>query len=118
MAISRMTAPKLSGSSVDAAALGRWTNGLQRYAAEYGYAFAVSLAAIGALVGLPGTTASDDQAFAPLALALFVGFLLTVRMAPGHPSAALVLLPAMAIDERFGLAALLAVGYTAIVVNL
>jgi signal transduction histidine kinase len=118
MAIWSMTAPKLSGAAFDAGAVGRLTHGLQRRTGEYGYAFAVSLAAVGAIVGLPGATPSTDQAYAPLALALFVGFLLTVRLAPGRPGAALVLLPAMAMDERFGLAALLALGYTAIAVNL
>src|SRR6266852_2139456 len=103
MAIWSMTAPRLSGRSVAAAPHGRWMNRLQRHASEYGYAFAVSLAAVGAIVGLPGTTPSTDLVFAPLALALFVGFLLTVRLAPGQPAAAFVLLPAMAIDARFGL---------------
>jgi len=118
MAIWSMSTPRLSGSAFDTAASGGWTNGLRRLASEYGYAFAVSLAAVGTIVGLPGTTPSDDPAFALLALALFAGFLLTVRLAPSRPSAALVLLPAMVIDARLGLAALLAVGYAAIVVNL
>jgi signal transduction histidine kinase len=118
MAMRTMTAPKLTRTAFAGAASSRWAGGLQRHATEYGYAFAVSLAAVGAIVGLPSTTPSNDQAFAPMALALCVGFLLTVRLAPGQPSAALVLLPAMAIDARFGLAALVAVGYAAIVVNL
>src|SRR6266849_2325915 len=118
MAIWSMTAPKLGASSVAAAPFGRWMNSLQRQASEYGYAFAVALAAVGTIVALPDTTPSTDLVFAPLALALFAGFLLTVRLAPGRPSAALVLLPAMAIDARLGLAALVAVGYAAIVVNL
>src|SRR5438132_6961625 len=118
MAMRSMTAPKLGRTAFAGWASGGGASGLRRHAAEYGYAAAVSLAAVGVIVGLPGTAPSDDQAFAPLALALFVGFLLTVRLAPGRPGAALVLLPAMAIDARFGLAALLAVGYAAIVVNL
>jgi len=118
MAIWSMTAPRIGGPSVAAAPFGRWMNSLQRQASDYGYAFAVTLAAIVAIVALPDTTPSTDLVFAPLALALFAGFLLTVRLAPGRPSAALVLLPAMAIDARLGLAALLAVGYAAIVVNL
>src|SRR5712691_5590629 len=113
-----VTAPRISGPSAAAPPYGRWMNSLQRQASEYGYAFAVSLAAVGAIVGLPGTTPSTDLVFAPLALALFAGFLLTVRLAPRSPSAALVLLPAMAIDARLGFAALVAVGYAAIVVNL
>src|SRR5437588_5942336 len=118
MAIWSMTAPRISGPSVAAAPFGRWMNSLQRQASEYGYAFAVTLAAVVTIVALPDTTPSTDLVFAPLALALFAGFLLTVRLAPGRPSAALVLLPAMAIDARLGLAALLAVAYAAIVVNL
>src|SRR3981081_236403 len=118
MAIWSMTAPRISGPSVAAAPFGRWMNSLQRQASDYGYASAVTLAAVVAIVALPDTAPSTDLVFAPLALALFTGFLLTVRLAPGRPSAALVLLPAMVIDARLGLAALIAVGYAAIVVNL
>src|SRR5579859_1651027 len=118
MAISGMTAPKLSRTSFGNAALSRWTRPVQRHATAYAYAFAVSLAAIVAVIALPGTTPSNDETFAPLALAVLIGFLLTVRLAPRQPGAALVLLPAMAIDARFGLAALMAVGYAALVVNL
>jgi signal transduction histidine kinase len=113
-----MTAPKLTRSFFAGGTASRWVSGLQQHAGAYGYAFAACLAAVGVIVALPGTTPSDDQSFAPLAVALFVGFLLTVRLAPGQPSAALVLLPAMAVDARFGLGALVAVGYAAIVVNL
>src|SRR5579859_2660150 len=98
--------------------LASWAHGSRRFAAEYGYAFAVCLAVVATIVGLPGTAPSSDPIFAPMALALFIGFLLTVRLAPSRPGAALVLLPAMAIDARFGLAALLALGYAAIAVNL
>jgi signal transduction histidine kinase len=116
MAIWSMTATRrsLQGSGV----LAGWANTARRIAAEYGYAFAVSLAVVATIVGLPGTAPSNDPIFAPMALALFIGFLLTVRLAPSQPGAALVLLPAMAIDARFGLAALAAVGYAAVVVNL
>ena len=100
MAIWSMTAPRISGPSVAAAPFGRWMNNLQRQASDYGYAFAVTLAAVVAIVALPDTRPSTDLVFAPLALALFAGFLLTVRLAPGRPSAALVLLPAMAVDAR------------------
>ncbi len=85
---------------------------------EYGYALAVCLLAATAIISLPGTAPSSDPIYALMGLGLFVGFLLTVRLAPGQPGAALVVLPAMAIDARFGLAALAAVGYAAIVVNL
>src|SRR5258708_16323887 len=118
MAIWSMTAPRISGPRVAAAPFGRWMNSLQRQASDYGYASAVTLAAVVAIVALPDTAPSTHLVFAPLALALFPGFLLTVRLAPGRPSAALVLLPAMVIDARLGLAALLAVGYAALVVNL
>src|SRR5260370_806673 len=47
MAIWSMSTPRLSGSAFDAAATGGWTNGLRRLASEDGYAFAVSLAAVG-----------------------------------------------------------------------
>jgi signal transduction histidine kinase len=53
-----------------------------------------------------------------MALALTVGFLLTVRLAPHRAAGALVLLPAMAIDARFGLTALPMLAYVAIVANL
>src|SRR5258707_5201632 len=117
MAIWSMTAPRISGRRVAAAPFGRWMNSLQRQASDYWYASAVTLAAVVAIVALPDTAPSTDLVFAPLALALFTGFLLTVRLAPGRPSAALVLLPAMVIDARLGLAALLAVGYAAPAVN-
>src|SRR5437667_6211928 len=118
MAIWSMTAPRISGPSMAAAPFGRWMNSVQRSASDYGYAFAVTLVAVVAIVALPDTTPSTDLVFAPLALGVFAGFLLTVRLAPGRPIAALVLLPAMALDARLGLAALLAVGYSAVVVNL
>jgi signal transduction histidine kinase len=91
---------------------------LPRRARQYGYTFAVSLVAVGAIVSLPGTALSDDPMFALMAPALFIGFLLTVRLTPSQPGTALVVLPAMAMDARFGLAALISVGYVAIVVNL
>src|ERR1051325_9487763 len=53
-----------------------------------------------------------------MALALVVGLLLTVRLAPDRLGSALVLLPAMAVDARFGLAALPALAYAAILVSL
>lgn len=117
MAIWSTTAPKLIRGSFQTNRAG-WSAELRRLAAEYGYAFAICLAAVAAVVGSPGTTPSTDPIFAPMALGLFIGFLLTVRLAPSQPSAALVLLPAMAVDARFGLGALVAVGYAAIVVNL
>jgi signal transduction histidine kinase len=85
---------------------------------EYAYALAIGLAAVAVMLLLPGTAPSSDAFYAPLSLALFAGFLLTVRLAPDRPAAALVLVPAMALGARFGLAALPAVAYAAILVTL
>ena len=82
------------------------------------YTLLIGAAAVAALVVLPGTTPSSDEVYAPMALALAVGMLLTVRLSPSRAAGALVLLPAMAIDARFGLAALPMVAYVAIVANL
>jgi signal transduction histidine kinase len=82
------------------------------------YTLLVGAAAIAAILALPGTAPSSDEAYAPMALALAVGMLLTVRLSSSRPAGALVLLPAMAIDARFGLAALPMVAYVAIVANL
>src|SRR5262249_39322288 len=85
---------------------------------EYGYAIAVTLIAAALTIALGGTTPSDDEVYALMALAVIVGLLLTVRLAPNRPPAAMVLLPAMVFDIRFGVAALPAVAYAAIVANL
>jgi signal transduction histidine kinase len=53
-----------------------------------------------------------------MALAFALGMLLTVRLAPYQAGGALVVLPAMALDARFGLAALPLIAYVAIVINL
>jgi signal transduction histidine kinase len=90
----------------------------KRHWREVAYAVATTLVATALLVGLPGTAPSSDAVYAPLSLALLVGFLLTVRLTPHSPPAAMILLPAMVIQARFGLAALPAVAYTALVVNL
>ncbi len=82
------------------------------------YTLLIGAAAVAGLVVLPGTTPSSDEVYAPMALALAVGMLLTVRLSPSRAAGALVLLPAMAIDARFGLAALPMVAYVAIVANL
>jgi signal transduction histidine kinase len=89
-----------------------------RTVSHYRYTLAVSLAAVAAMFALPGTAPSSDPAYAPMALTVIVGLLLTVRVAPNRPASALVLLPAMAADARFGLAALPLVAYAAIVANL
>lgn len=82
------------------------------------YTIVVALCAIVAIVALTGTWPNTDPVYAPMALALTVGMLLTVRLAPHRPVSALVLLPAMAVDARFGLSALPMVAYVAIVANL
>src|SRR5258708_32281794 len=108
MAMWSTTAPRSRGRGVAAAPFGRWMNSLQRQASDYGYASAVTLAAGVAIVALPDTPPSPDLVFAPLALALFTGFLLTVRLAPGRPSPPPVRLPATGIDPRLWPPALLA----------
>jgi signal transduction histidine kinase len=82
------------------------------------YTLVVSVGAMVTIVALTGTWPSTDPVYAPMALALAVGLLLTVRLSPYRPAGALVLLPAMAIDARFGLTALPMLAYVAIVVNL
>src|SRR5438309_9332518 len=82
------------------------------------YTLVVALAAVVAVVTLTGSSPITDQVYAPMALALAIGLLLTVRLAPYRAGGALVLLPAMAVAARFGLAALPAVAYVAIVTNL
>src|SRR5215207_8369367 len=85
---------------------------------EWAYATVISVVTLGVVLGLGGLESSADPLYAPLGLALMVGLLLTVRLAPGQPGAALVLLPAMAVDARFGLDALPAVAFVALVANL
>jgi signal transduction histidine kinase len=97
--------------------LGRWTLVLKGRARELGYALAISLAALALLFGLPGTAPSADPVYAPLAVALMAGMLLTVRLTPQRQPAALVLVPAMVLDARLGLAALPAVAYAAVLIN-
>lgn len=87
-------------------------------ARTYGYAAAVALVTLIGLVALPGTAPSSDPIYAPLSLSLLAGFMLTIRLVPARPPTALVLLPAMVLDARFGLAALPAVAYIGIIVNL
>src|SRR3954471_10890402 len=96
----------------------RELDGLKRLWPNAGYAFAVSLAAVAIMVGLPGTAPSSDAVYAPLGLSVMVGYLLTVRTRPHRQVAALVLVPAMVMDARFGLASLPAVAYAALVVTL
>ena len=83
----------------------------------YRYTLAMSVVAA-AMFALPGAAPSSDQVYAPLGLAVMVGLLLTVRLVPYRPGGALVLLPAMVVDARFGLAALPMIAWAAIVTNL
>jgi len=85
---------------------------------DYAYAALVTLAALIAATALSGASMSTDEVFVALACALTAGLLLTVRLAPGHPGAALVVIPAIAIDARLGLSVLPALLFAAIVVNL
>ena len=82
------------------------------------YTIVVTLAALVAVVALTDNWPVTDAVFAPMALALAVGMLLTVRLAAYRAGGAMVLLPAMALDARFGLAALPLIAYVAITVNL
>ena len=84
----------------------------------HSYTAAVTLAAALVMLVLPGTWPSSDAAYAPMAIAVIVGLLLTVRVAPNRRAGALVLLPAMAVDARFGLAALPLLAYAAVAANL
>ncbi len=84
---------------------------------DYVYTAAVTLAAVVIMTTLSSTSMIVDQAFLPLSCALAVGLLLTVRLAPGHPGAALVVLPAIAVDARLGIAVLPALLCAAIVAN-
>jgi signal transduction histidine kinase len=85
---------------------------------NYVYAAAVTLAALLAILAYSGTSMSTDDVLLPLTCALTVGLLLTVRLAPGHPGAALVVLPALAVDARLGLSALAALLFAGVVANL
>jgi signal transduction histidine kinase len=82
------------------------------------YTVIVAVAALLVAFGLPGTAPSPQAAYAPLAVALLVGWLLTVRLVPGRPGAALILLPCIVLFARFGLAGVPALAYASIVANL
>ena len=116
MSIQSTSAPSLTHTHTALPA--GWRGGMQRRVREYGYAVAIGLAVLATIVGLPGTAPSSDAVYAPMAIALLVGLMLTVRLSPNSPAAALVVLPAMAVDARLGLAALPAVAYMAVVANL
>jgi signal transduction histidine kinase len=85
---------------------------------DYAYTAGITLAAVATVLALSGTSMSTDAVFFPLSCALMVGLLLTVRLSPGHPGAALVVLPAIAVDARLGLSVLPAMLFVALVTNL
>jgi signal transduction histidine kinase len=113
-----LTAPQDSRASFDGAWPTAWLGAAPLRARDYAYTVAIGLTALATIFYLPGTVPSDDPVYAPMALALIVGLLLTVRLAPNRVGSALVLLPAMAVDARFGLAALPALAYAAVLVGL
>src|SRR5919197_3634074 len=101
MSISDMTVKTSvtsSGSMRHQASLARVSDAFKRRSRDFGYAVAVSLAALALMVALPGTAPSADPVYAPLGLAVFVGLLLTVRLSPHRAAAAMVLVPAMVMD--------------------
>src|SRR5919199_5750951 len=83
----------------------------------YTYTGAVCLASALALV-LPGAEPSTDQTYAPLGLAVLIGWLLMVRLAPGQPGAALLVVPVMTLHARFGLAGVPVLAYTGVLASL
>jgi signal transduction histidine kinase len=113
-----MSAPNVSRMPFNATSPARLADRLRPVIRDWGYAAAVGIASVVAIVALPETAPSSDPIYAPLSLALFAGLLLTVRVAPERPASALVLVPAMALNARFGLEGLPAVAYAAIMVNL
>src|SRR5438874_2901822 len=94
-----------------------WNTGVRSLQRSW-YTLVVGLAAVAAIIALTGTWPTTDPSYMPMALALAVGMLLTVRLAPHTAGGALVLLPAMAVDGRFGLIALPMLAYAAVVANL
>src|ERR1700686_4666781 len=109
MSILGLGAPQSVRASVDTA---------PRHARDYAYTVGIGLAALATIYLLPGTQPSLDLIYGPMAIALVVGLLLTVRLSPNRLGSALVLAPAHAGEARFGLAALPALAYAAILVNL
>jgi signal transduction histidine kinase len=82
----------------------------------YAYAAGMGLLSLLVVLGL-STWTSRDEVYAALTIAAIIGLLLTIRLAPNRPGAALVLVPAMAIDARLGLAALPAFAFAAVLAN-
>lgn len=84
----------------------------------YRYTLVAAFAALAVIVSLTGTWPDTDPLYAAMALAVAVGLLLTVRLAPYRPGGALVLLPVLLVEARFGLSALPMLAYVTIVISL
>jgi signal transduction histidine kinase len=84
----------------------------------YAYAGALTAITAGVLVLTPDARPSADPTYAPLGAALLAGALLTVRTRPHESGATLLLIPALAAEARFGLAALPAIAYTSLLASL
>ncbi|MDQ3810021.1 MAG: HAMP domain-containing histidine kinase, partial [Chloroflexota bacterium] len=94
------------------------TASLRASVRQHAFALATSLLAVVSMVAFTGAPSGLEDVYIPLGCALAVGLLLTVRLAPGKPGSALVLLPALAVDSRLGLSALPAVFVAAVLANL
>lgn len=84
----------------------------------YAYAGALAAGALAVLLLTPDARPSADPAYAPLGAGLLAGSLLTVRLRPREAGATLLLIPALAAEARFGMAALPAIVYTSLVGSL
>ncbi|HYY88023.1 MAG TPA: HAMP domain-containing sensor histidine kinase [Chloroflexota bacterium] len=92
-------------------ALGRLGRTTHAYPAVVGLATLLALA-------LPGAQPSGDQMYAPLGIAVLIGWLLMVRLVPGQPGTALLVVPVMTVHARFGLAGVPLLAYTGVVAAL
>lgn len=84
----------------------------------YTYAGTLAVGALAVLLLVPEARPSPDPTYAPLGAGLLAGTLLTVRVRPGESGTTLLLIPALAADARFGIAALPAVAYASLVGSL
>jgi signal transduction histidine kinase len=82
------------------------------------YTVLVTALALSAVIAFADPALTSSEVYLPLASALAVGLLLTVRLAAGHPGSALILLPALIADARLGLSVVPALMFAAIAVNL
>lgn len=84
----------------------------------YAYAGTLAAGALAVLLLTPDARPSADPTYAPLGAGLLAGTLLTVRLRPRESGASLLVIPALAAEARFGMAALPALAYTSLVGNL